>query len=193
MVKVKIIRHSERLDHANPFYWLICFGQYWADSPLSRNGYQMAETKGRAMYASGFDPKHIYASPYSRTIATATIIKTFFHSAELVISAPLAEYQPRFKHHTNLHPNGLDCSFEFPETFSKMQSRARVSINEIIQKHDGDVLIVTHGAIVKAYVEYVNDMLGLNIETDKIEYLTALSFDYDKETNTISDPVLEHY
>jgi len=77
MVLVKIIRHSERLDYTRPLYWLTCIGQYWADTPLTKNGHDMARIRGQTLKTDGFDPKYIYTSPYNRTLATSTEIKCF--------------------------------------------------------------------------------------------------------------------
>lgn len=59
MTKIKIIRHSERLDYKHPFYWLICFGYHWSDSPLTKTGHEMAKTKGEMLSKIKFSPKYI--------------------------------------------------------------------------------------------------------------------------------------
>lgn len=193
MVRVKIIRHSERLDYTNPLYWLICFGHYWADSPLTKHGYEIAKKKGKELAESGFNPKYIYTSPYSRTMATATEIKTVFPNSHLVIEYLLAEYQPYFKHKINLYPdgiptefNGQKTEFNYPETKSKFKERVEFIITKLIENNDEDIVIVTHGELLKVYIDYIQSMYpDLLLDSKVTPYLTTLSFEFDKKRDMI--------
>ena len=162
MVKVKIIRHSERLDHTNPLYWLICFGHYWSDSPLTKNGHEIAKKCAQELVVSGFKPKYIYTSPYSRTMETATEIKSSFPSTEIVIEDLLAEYQPYFAHRINLHPagiptnfNGKNTDFSYPEVYPVFIDRVKFIISGLIDKNDDDFVVITHGELLKVYIGYI--------------------------------------
>lgn len=188
MINVKIVRHSERLDATNLIYWLFfSFGYHWVDTPLSDNGYKMAEEKGKLFSQQDFNPKHIYTSPYVRTIATSSIIKTFFPQSELIIDASISEHQPYFRHRTGVYPNGIPTTdYPFPESITQLSSRTRSAIMNLLEKHDSDLLICTHGALVKAYADHLISIYpDLNLDVEHIPYLSTLSFTYDKDTNTI--------
>ena len=188
MQKIKIVRHSERLDFTNPLYWLMCIGQYWADSPLTKNGHTMAQNKGLELSTDSFNPKYIYTSPYNRTIATATEISKSFPKADVVIQPLLSEYQPNFAHNIALYPNGIDTKFEgeetgikFPETETEFSNRVQFILEKLINKDPSDMMIVTHGEFIKKIIDYIRELDNNNveIEANKIPYLTVISFEYD--------------
>lgn len=193
MVQIKIIRHSERLDFSHPFYWLFCFGQYWADSPLTTEGYQMANAKGKEMVSKDFNPVHIYTSPYTRTMATATEIKNSFPHSEIIIEPLLAEHQPNYKHRINLYPNGIpttydgkETKFSYPENYEDFTARVQFIITTLLEKHDDDIIVVTHGEVLKVLINYVQSIYpDLMLDPGTTPYLTILSFEYDKPSNTI--------
>ncbi|XWV25584.1 putative phosphoglycerate mutase family protein [Tupanvirus deep ocean] len=193
MVQIKIIRHSERLDYSRPLYWLLCFGHYWADTPLTRNGHVIANVKGKEMVTTDFNPKYIYTSPYTRTMATATEIKDSFPHSEIIIEPLLAEYQPYYKHNINLYPNGIpttydgqETEFVYPESYETFEKRIKFIISKLIEKHDTDIIIVTHGEVLKTYINYIQSLYpDLMLDPGTTPYLTVLSFKYDKETNII--------
>ena len=192
-MQIKIIRHSERLDFTHPFYWLLCFGHYWADSPLTTNGYKMAHNKGKKMLGSTFDPKHIYSSPYNRTLATSTEINASFPQSEIIIEPLLAEHQPSYKHTIALYPNGIPTTyngqetvFSYPESYNDFIKRVHFIINKLIDKHDTDFIVVTHGEVVKVLVNYMQCLYpDQMIDAGSTPYLTTLSFTYDKINNKI--------
>jgi broad specificity phosphatase PhoE len=198
MQKIKIIRHGERLDYTYPVYWLLCIGQYWADSPLTKRGHTIAKNKGKDIARSRtFSPSYIYSSPYNRTLATATEIKSNFANSQLMIEPLLSEYQPYFKHKIGLYPNGLPTTYEgletgftYPENHSQFINRTKFILNNIIKKHDKDILIVTHGEILKTFiVELQNRFPSQKIDAGKTPYLTILSFDLDGDKNIIEDSI----
>lgn len=192
MVQIKIIRHSERLDYAYPFYWLICFGHYWSDSPLTTKGYQVANDKGKIIVSDNFKPACIYTSPYSRTMATAAEIKASFPYSEIVIEPLLSEYQPSYKHRINLYPNGIPTThdgketiFSYPETHEDFSKRALFIVSKLIDKKM-DLIIITHGELLKVYIKHLQSLfLDVMQKVDTIPYLTVLSFEYNTETNEI--------
>lgn len=194
-MKVKICRHSERLDYANPLYWLICFGYHSADPPLTERGCTMVENKAQQLLSEGFTPQRIYSSPYLRTMTTASIMQKYWPGAEIHMETGLSEYQSWRKHRTTIFPAGIESTYAFPERHEDMRSRARETIDNLIKKSTGDLMIVTHGAIVRAYAEYVNEMIqGYNLlkeeavpqlDTSNINYLGTLSFTI--EDNKLSD------
>lgn len=195
MIQIKIIRHSERLDYTNPLYWLVCFGHYWADTPLTKNGYQMANAKGKKMISENFNPKYIYTSPYTRTLSTATEIKTSFPNCEIIIEPLLAEYQPSYKHSIILYPNGIpttyqgqETEFSYPETLEILEKRIKFIISKLINKHDNDIIIVTHGEVLKTYINYIQSLYpDIMLDPGSTPYLTTLSFGYDKVNMKIDE------
>jgi broad specificity phosphatase PhoE len=192
MAKIKIIRHSERLDFTNPFYWLFYFGHYWADSPLTANGYTIANDKGKKM-VNQFNPRYIYTSPYNRTMATATEIKNSFPHSEIIIEPLLAEYQPNYKHKINLYPkgiptkyDGIETGFSYPETQDQFNRRVKFIISKLIEKNDSDIIIMTHGAVLKTYINYLQEEYPeLILDPKDTPYLTVLSFEYDNVNKKI--------
>lgn len=199
IIKVKIIRHSERLDFSYPIYWLFCFGHYWSDSPLTKNGYNNAKNKGVDLVKDDFTPKYIYTSPYNRTMATATEIKKTFPKSEIIIEPLLSEHQPYFKHTINLYPDGIptsyqgeDTEFSYPETYEQFSKRVKFIMFKLFEKSDNDILIVTHGELLKAYIIFLqNKFIDLTLDPGSLPYLTTLSFIYDKTTHEIIDQSIQ--
>jgi len=194
MIKIKIIRHSERLDYTYPLYWLTCFGQYWSDSPLTTNGHKIAREKGKKLLSDDdFFPSHIYTSPYTRTFATASEIRCSCSNAELVIEPLISEYQPKYKDKINLYPNGIpttysgeETDFLFPESYDDFIKRVHFIVMKLINKHSTDFMIVTHGEVLKVLIRYLQDSFPeIMLDPGNTPYLTTLSFIYDKNEETI--------
>jgi len=193
MIQIKIVRHSERLDYTNPLYWMICFGQHWSDSPLTSNGYKMAKIKGILLKKDNYDPTHIYTSPYTRTLATSTEIKSSFINAEIVIEPLIAEYQPRIKDYTSLYPHGIptiydghDTEFVFPESYNSFVNRIHFIIFKLLEKHNSDIMVVTHGEVLKVLISHLQTSYpNVMLNAGNTPYLTTLSFKYDKINNMI--------
>jgi len=193
MTKIKIIRHSERLDYTNPLYWLVCIGQYWADSPLTNNGHKIADEKGKLIAENDFKPKNIYTSPYSRTMATATVLQKTFPDTTILIESLLAEFQPTWKHRINLYPDGIPTTyngeptnFSYPESYQNFSDRVLFIIGKLLEKNDEDILIVTHGEVLKAYTSHLQRTYPNQlIDPGNTPYLTTLSFEFDRTVNTI--------
>lgn len=201
MVKIKIIRHSERFDYTHPVGWLFCFGYPWSDAPLTYRGYKYAEEKGKKMIEENFHPKYIYSSPYNRTLSTSTEIKKSFPNCQIVIEPLLAEYQPYFRHSVILYPDGIPTTFNdqqtpftYPETQNNFGERVQFIINKLIENNEDDFIIVTHGEILKFCISYLQNMFpNLNLENTSTPYLTVISFDYDKKNNYIVESSIKIY
>lgn len=195
IIQIKIIRHSERLDFSNPLYWLFYFGYHWADSPITTNGHELAYSKGKEIFLSGFSPAYIYTSPYNRTIATSTEFKKSFPSSEVIIEPLLSEYQPYHSHKITYYPNGIptsyngeETSFEYPESYEKFEERIVFIISRLLEKSDGNFIVVTHGEVIKAYTNYIQKLYpDLLFDYNNISYLKTLSFNYDKNDNRIQE------
>ncbi|AGF85564.1 mutase family protein [Moumouvirus goulette] len=202
MTKIKIIRHSERLDYEHPFYWLLCFGYHWSDSPLTKNGHEMAKNKGEILSKINFNPKNIYVSPYNRTMETATEIKAYFPDSEIIIEPLLAEYQPYFKHRITLYPEGIPTDFcgkktefKYPENYEEFSSRVKFIIQQLINKNNEDVIIITHGEVLKILISHFQTTYpDILLDCQKVSYLTTLSFEYDINKNISEKSIsIEHF
>lgn len=188
MVQIKIIRHSERLDYSRPLSWALYFGHYWADAPLTKNGHAIAKKKAVDIKSNDFHPKYIYTSPYIRTMATATEMRSVFSETQIIIEPLLAEFQPNFQHHISLYPDGIpttyldtETDFCYPETYQHFEKRVKFIISKLIEKHNEDIIIITHGEILKSYIGYIQSMYPeLMIDPGSTPYLTTLSFNFDK-------------
>lgn len=189
MYKVKIIRHAERLDYKNPLQWFFSFGQYWADTPLTNNGYLLAYQKGVDIMSENFNPQKIYTSPYIRTMATASQIQKSITSANVVIEPLISEYQQLFRHNTTMYPAGIPAIklphlfFEYPESYENFVVRVEYAINSLLEKNTDDFIIVTHGAFLSAFMAIYCD---IQKETS-FAYLSSITFMYD----TINKKILQ--
>jgi broad specificity phosphatase PhoE len=197
MIKIKIIRHSERLDYTYPIYWLFYIGYYWADSPLTINGHKMANDKGKELASSNFRPKIIYTSPYTRAMATATEIKNSFPDAEIIIEPLLAEYQPMYKHRIGLYPEGIPTTydgtkteFSYPESEDFFCKRVIFIISKLIDKNCNDFIIITHGKFLKAYINHLQLLYpDVMLDINNVDYLTTLSFECDDSKKIIETSI----
>jgi broad specificity phosphatase PhoE len=191
IIQIKIIRHSNRLDYSNPLKWMFYFGHYWNDSPLSSNGYSNAKSKATSISKDGFAPSCIYTSPYSRTMATATVIKSIFPESEIIVEPLLSEYQPKYAHTINLYPEGIPTSYEgtptnfsYPEGPEMFAKRVQFIVAKLVEKNSSNIIIVTHGELLKSYISYLQNLFpNLMLNSSDVPYLTVLSFDIDKNTN----------
>lgn len=193
MVQIKIIRHSNRLDHCNPLRWIVSFGHYWSDSPLTDYGHNLANAKGQKIALEDFKPKRIYTSPYIRTMATATEIKKSFPQTEIILEPLLAEYQPSYCHKIILFPDGIPTEYNgqntghtYPETYENFEKRIQFIISKLIEKNNDDIIVITHGEILKTYISHILSIYpDLMLDPGSVPYLTTLSFEYDKNNNKI--------
>jgi len=199
MIKIKIVRHSERLDYSNKLYWLTCLGQYWADSPLTSKGHIMARDKGKQLLNDDYNPTHIYTSPYTRTFATATEIRLSTPNSEIIIEPLIAEYQPRFKDCVNLYPYGIptlyggnETKFSFPESYESFIERVHFIIFKLLEKHNTDIMIITHGEVLKVIICYLQDSFPeIMLDPGNTPYLTTISFTYDKISGYILEDTIK--
>lgn len=187
MIKVKIIRHAERYDYVNPLSWMFYFGHYWSDPPLSNRGYQWTKQKASSWENEQFCPKQIYTSPYVRTMATAVVFKDHFMDCQMAVIPLLAEYQPSYAHKTTFYPKGIptDCDncpthFVYPESNISFKKRVKFIIHHLFSISKSDILIVTHGEVLRSLKEILMaEAPHLIANNEPIPYLHTLAFDYD--------------
>ncbi|VDL76717.1 unnamed protein product [Nippostrongylus brasiliensis] len=162
-----VIRHAEREDNIN---------QNWQSLPeakgLGRDN-SMLSARGRIQAKECADRfadvniAHLFASPYDRTIETATYIaegKGLLIKPEAGLCEVLTEchHPPLFWDTSQLKKKFPLVDTDYKPVYTKDTMppelegdescipRVRRTLREIIQKYDGDLLLVSHGAPVGA-------------------------------------------
>jgi broad specificity phosphatase PhoE len=159
--RIFLARHGNRQDFVDPTWSSTADEPY--DPPLSRDGVEQARKLGLRLASEGISA--VVASPFLRTIQTA-------HHANAALHAPIyvepgvgewlsphsferppvlrelallrAEY-PKLAH-------GYAASFvqRYPESAGEMFRRAQATLESLIEKLDGTLLVVGHAASVAA-------------------------------------------
>lgn len=154
---VWLVRHGNRLDFTNPD-WLATAEQPF-DPPLSPDGYIQARDVGRRL--AGESVRHIFCSPFLRAVETACGIATHLDlpvHVEIGLSEWLrAEWFPsrpklpstetlreRFPQLAAHHPSAVPLVY--PETEQEMRVRTARVIQGLLERFEGDLLLVCHGA-----------------------------------------------
>ncbi len=129
--------------------WLVRHGDCYedmpegTDPPLSALGRHQAELLAERVRR--VEATAIYSSPYRRAVETARII-----GEDVREDARLIEIELEL---------GEDGSLDFKETAASVVERMRSAIDDIVEAHPGEhVVVVTHGVALMAYI---TDVLGL--------------------------------
>jgi probable phosphoglycerate mutase len=144
--------------------WLVRHGDCYedmaegADPPLSATGRRQAERLAERVRRAG--AKAIYSSPYRRAVETARILGD--HVRE---DARLVEIELELRE---------DNSLDFKETPTSVLERMRAAIDDIVEAHPGEhVVVVTHGVALMAYI---SDVLRLEPgQLRLLPYFTSVS------------------
>ena len=144
--------------------WLVRHGDCYedmaegADPPLSATGRRQAERLAERVRRAG--AKAIYSSPYRRAVETARILGD--HVRE---DARLVEIELELRE---------DNSLDFKETPTSVLERMRAAIDDIVEAHRGEhVVVVTHGVALMAYI---TDVLRLEPgQLRLLPYFTSVS------------------
>lgn len=195
MLKIKIMRHSERYDHIHYLkWWSSCLWVNISDSPLTENGINMADAKGKELLDNGFCPNVVFSSPYTRTIDTSIEILKYFPKADFFIEPLLSEFQYWYAHTTFLYKEGIPCKYKgedtnynFPESYQEFDSRVNFIMEKIINdyKSKNTILIITHSEFIKSYINFIKKNTETIINEPAINYLTSVTFDYDINNSCI--------
>ncbi len=154
-----IARHANRLDFVNPDWFLTAERPY--DPPLSDDGLEQAQRLANRLK---FEPiRHIFASPFLRTVQTAHAIAEIL-DLPLKLEWGLCEWLNSDWMHTKpetLPPLVLaeqypriDLSYssrivpEYPESEMTCLARAGATAKQLAQEFPEDLLLVGHGASV---------------------------------------------
>ena len=162
MDKIFLLRHGMRLDLEDETYWRH-YARRPDDTPLSANGIQQAlET---AEYIKDEGMKHIFASPFFRTLQTANLIAQkldlkvnieygFMEQLAEIWFSDFPEIVPQeeaFEIFSNINKDYKSFVMpQFPENISKVDVFKRVgkTLEHVFEHYDEPILIVGHGASV---------------------------------------------
>ena len=172
---VWIARHGNRVDFLDPAWEKTA---WWPNDPgLAPDG--IVQARQLAARLKGEPIQHIFSSPFLRTLETAS------YAAEVLrlpvkIEAGLSEWMnPRWygKGPVLLPAEERDLFFPcldkgytscvmpaYPETEAEMEARVARTVEELLARHSGDMLLFGHGASVSAAV-YALTGLGEEVET----------------------------
>lgn len=156
---VWIARHGNRLDFVNPEWFDTAQRRY--DPPLSKDGFIQAQELGKRLKKEKI--KHIFASPFLRTIQTANEIAEII-DLPIKLEAGLSEWHNGewMSEHPEIHPKELlakkypriDWNYnsliipKYPETEAEVNQRTKEISQKIVALFDEDILLVGHGASV---------------------------------------------
>ena len=156
---VWIARHGNRLDFVNPEWFNTAERPY--DPPLSEDGFIQAKQLGQRLVGEGI--KHIFASPFLRTVQTATQIADIL-DLSIKLESGLSEWlNPAWMKTTpeklplevlqQSYPR-IDSSYSsraianYPETSEMVLERTPETERRVTSEFSEGMLLVGHGASV---------------------------------------------
>ena len=156
---VWIARHGNRLDFVNPEWFNTAERRY--DPPLSEDGVIQARELAARLKSETI--AHIFASPFLRTIQTATEVARVL-DLPIKLEAGICEWlNPYWMDETpetqdrewlaRQYPlidwNYQSCiEPQYPETETQLYQRTAKTIDRLVAKFSEDILIVGHGGSV---------------------------------------------
>ena len=156
---VWIARHGNRLDFVNPEWFNTAERPY--DPPLSEDGIVQANQLGQRLVGEGI--RHIFASPFLRTVQTANFVADAL-DLPIKLESGLSEWLNPAWMQTNperlsmqelqeLFPR-IDPSYtsrviaHYPETSEKVLERTAETAKRLMTEFSEDIFLVGHGASV---------------------------------------------
>ena len=144
--------------------WLVRHGDCYEDMadspdpPLSPTGRKQAQRLAERVHRAG--AAVIYSSPYRRALETAHAISDEVHEDARLVEIDLEL--------------GDDGSLDFKEHATSVVERMRSAIDDIVEAHPGEhVIVVTHGVALMAYI---SDVLRLEPgQLRLLPYFTSVS------------------
>ncbi len=164
MTRIFITRHGETAWNIEKRM------QGWKDSPLTDLGLKQATWLGERLENEAIDV--IYSSPLNRAYKTAQLIKGNRNidivKLEDLREVHLGEWEGRtVKEIEDLNPKEIENFFHAPhlynpphsgESYEDVKNRAHKTIKSIIEKHEGEnILIVTHAVTLKILMLYFEE------------------------------------
>jgi broad specificity phosphatase PhoE len=161
--------------------------QGWQDSPLTEKGRKDAVLLGKRLESVELDA--IYTSTSGRTVETAELIRgerliPMYHHENLreinlgdwegKTHDEITEFDPiAYEHFWNKPHLYLP---ERGERFIDVQTRALNVIQDIVNRHpSGNVLVVTHGVVLKTLIAYFKNMPLAELWTPPFMHGTSLT------------------
>lgn len=154
-----LARHGNRLDFVNPEWFNTAKRRY--DPPLSADGLIQGQELGQRLKSENI--QHLFVSPFLRAIQTANEVAKVinlplnleaglgeWHNGEWMTEAPetnphefLAAAYPRidWSYQSLIYP-------QYPETQADVNRRTAATIQQLVSKFNGDILLVGHSASV---------------------------------------------
>lgn len=164
MAKLILARHGETAWNAEKIF------RGRADVGLNEVGIKQAELLGK--YLSDWELEAIYSSPLKRARDTASIIarchKGAIYIADGLVDFDYGKWQSLPEHEVKrLYPDLLNEWHNTPhkvrmpdgESLEDVRRRAIQVVNDVLSKHGGDVLLVSHRVVLKVLICY---LLGLD-------------------------------
>lgn len=156
---VWIARHGNRLDFVNPEWFNTADRPY--DPPLSGDGIIQAKELGQRLVGEGI--RHIFASPFLRTVQTASQVADILE-LPIKIESGLSEWlNPEWmkaeperlpldilqNHFPRIDPSYTSRVIAcYPETNEKVLERTGETAQRLTTEFSEDILLVGHGASV---------------------------------------------
>ncbi|HEY9605818.1 MAG TPA: histidine phosphatase family protein [Allocoleopsis sp.] len=156
---VWIARHGNRLDFVNPEWFNTAERPY--DPPLSEDGVVQARQLGQRLLGESI--AHIFASPFLRTVQTASMVADALNLPIKLESGlsewlnpawmkneperlPLEVLQERFP---RIDPSYTSRAIaRYPETSDQVLDRTSETVRHLVAEFSQDILLVGHGASV---------------------------------------------
>jgi broad specificity phosphatase PhoE len=164
MAKLILARHGETVWNVEKIY------RGRTDINLDEVGIKQAELLGK--YLSNWKLEAIYSSPLRRAIDTANIIARYqkigVHVAEGLIDFDYGEWQALPEQevkrlyptlHNEWHNNPHKVKMPGGESLEDVRRRAVDVVGDILSKHKGSVVLVSHRVVLKVLICY---LLGLD-------------------------------
>lgn len=181
--KIWVIRHGQRAKVTAPDF----------DPALTAEGRRQAELAGEYLKKLNFQGK-IYASPYRRTLETASIIAGILEKP--VYIAPFLQEFIRFpgrhkirersigelKELFPLLAEGQTLPDNWPVSQAETLESVKIRYRDGVEKLSGEVLLVTHGALLKAAHMHATGRSGSG-KWEKMNWNCSLSlYEFDRES-----------
>jgi broad specificity phosphatase PhoE len=164
MARLILARHGETMWNVDKVF------RGRADVNLDEVGIKQAELLGK--YLSNWELEAIYSSPVKRALDTASIVaryhKVAVRIAQGLIDFDFGEWQSLPEQEVKkLYPAILNEWHNNPdkvkmpggESLEDVRRRAVEVVNDVLSRHEGNVLLVSHRVVIKVLVCY---LLGLD-------------------------------
>ena len=156
---VWIARHGNRLDFVNPEWFNTAERPY--DPPLSEDGVVQARQLGQRLVGESI--AHIFASPFLRTVQTASMVADAL-DLPVKLESGLSEWlNPAWmkteperlplevlqEHFPRIDPSYTSRVIaRYPETNDQVLTRTSETVQRLVAEFSQDILLVGHGASV---------------------------------------------